>query len=235
MIRKITWALAIVLGIVSIACEKDVLNQSVAPVEPFDPDWGSGDTIKIESSYYIRGKIDSQLMAFQDTVEGYIGFISAATYADSNAPIQPFGCDSGHSQRGQKWAMRSNFIDKIEQIQFEFVHCMSDTALTPEQLSPFYVGSYPFGRVTKDTLNPGIRITYMDKDSVVYRSDWGSGALQGAYFHVSDIDQQTGNDTLGGHLILKGSFETNLYSRNNRSIPIEAGDFRIRLVETVYP
>jgi hypothetical protein len=112
---------------------------------------------------------------------------------------------------------------------------MNDTALTPEQLSPIHVGSYPFGRVTRDTLNPGVRITYMDKDSIIYKSEWGSGAPQGAYFYISKVDSVMGADTTFGHLVITGQFETQLHNDIRGSIPIEAGEFKIRIGESFYP
>jgi len=225
MIKKITWALAIVLGVLTIACEKDVLNDTSVVTPPFDSNWSTSDTIRITSKFYIRGKIDSLLMAFQDTVDGYIGVASNATY---------FECDSGFSQRGQKYTMSSNFLGEIETFEIEFLHCMHDTDSVAYQLMPIRVGAYPFGRFTKDTLNPGVRIRYMDKDSIVYRSEWGSGAPEGAYFYISSVDTVFDADTITGRLDIKGQFELSLHNDIEGSVPIEAGDFSIRIVQPIY-
>lgn len=209
---------SLIVGFGMVSCQKDNLVTNVPHNIPTDPNWGKGEPDSLVAPFWFRGKIDSQLVTFQDSIDNYYNL--AYELADSGNPY----CDSTIFF-GQGFGMYT--LNGTESLDIKILGCVSDTGKTAADTasmdSILYIGAYPYGNSDNFSPSRGVEITWVDPGGKKWKTKPGTGANNNDSFVILGVAPALPTDSIG-FLIVTGTMNVHLYNETE-SIFIESGEF----------
>ena len=216
MNRKHFWLLPLLAVLAFASCEKDVLSEDVPPTDPFDPNWGVGDSVPIVSRYYFTGKVDSFVYTLQDSSSDYVNVLDSATGWD---------CDTSNAMFSQSSILRDT-TGSGPSLEIEFLQCQPENASLAERLAVFQPMTYPYGDASLNRLTEGVVVKWTAPDGTVYTSRRGTGSNQNFRFNILSVDTVSSAANTAT-LELLGQMDLVLYN-STIGIRVEAGQFRMK-------
>ena len=203
------------IGFGMISCQKDNLITDVPHSQPTDPNWGKQEPDSIVADFYFKGKIDSQIVAYQDSLGGYYNLAYDSGYTKC--------ADTNYVFYGQGFGIYT--MSGMASLDIKLLRCIGDTSQQAGKDSLLYIGAYPYG--STDLLNTvsGVEITWVDASGKVWKTLPGSGSKTDDSFVITSVIPAP-TDSIGS-LVLFGSMNVHLYNATE-SIVIENGEFNLQ-------
>jgi hypothetical protein len=220
--EKIMWrtiyfvgVLALSFAVLLVSCEKDNLITNVPHNLPVDSNWGKGEPDSLVAEFYFRGKIDSVLYTFQDSLGGYYNLAYDSGYIKCD--------DTNKVFYGQSFGMYTQ--TGLSSLDIKFLKCLSDTADQASIDSLLYLGAYPYGSSNLLNTVAGVEITWVDGSGKVWKTLPNSGNKVDDSFVIKSINLAP-TDSIG-NLVLFGTMNVHLYN-STEYITIEGGEFNLQ-------
>lgn len=198
------------------ACQKDDLKQDVSLNEPFDPTWGTGDSIPIYSKFYIKGKFDSVYTAYQDSLQGFKSTVDSISYGP---------CDTNKNVVGQITTLKDTLTG--EGFEIKILSCLINSADSVMNKEEIYERTYPYGSSALTKLTEGVEISWTDKTGTTWTSRRGTGAAENFSFQFLEVLDHDPADSLSDEYV-KGHMDLYLYN-GSESVRIENTEFSLRI------
>lgn len=205
--------LLVAAAILGHACITDELYQDVPLNEPYNEEWGLGDSVPIVSSFYFTGKVDSMRMTLQDSIQNVVQTWDSIKYGP---------CGDSNIIFGQVIRLGDTVTNR-NVLEIRFLNCLRYDASADDQKAMLAVGAYPFGSSSLADPRPGVEIRWTDSEGTLWKSYPGTGQVENNVFRVLKIDPDS-----DAEFVITGVMDVNLYNGIN-SAPIEAGEFNLRI------
>lgn len=210
----ICFLLAMMAGVV--ACQKDDLKQDASLNEPFDATWGKGDTVKIQRRFYLKAKIDTVLLAIQDSTLKFGAYVDSVGYGD---------CMDTNKIVGQIAGIRDSITG--HGFEFKILSCMEKSADSLKNKATIQKRTYAYGSSNVFNSLEGVEVKWTDKNGKVWQSLPGTGAQQNFSFQIAEVKDHDTGDTLSDAYVF-GRLDLQLYN-GIESIRVENGEFFMRI------
>tara|TARA_Y100000782_G_C10170836_1_gene259703 strand:- start:579 stop:1238 length:660 start_codon:yes stop_codon:yes gene_type:complete len=214
MNKKTLFIALTAVGLAFFACKKEDLSSGTPVIDtPFTPI----DETPIVSDYYFTGKIDSQYVTLQDSIQDFTFFIDSVAYG---------ACDTNKNVVGHI-AGFFNYVGSPQNIEIKFLKCEIDTADSAINVGKFSVGAYPFGSSSLTSLTEGVEISYTTPTGVTWKTLPGTGANTNQSFQIFQIDTvSTYYDTIG-EIVITGTMNNIRLFNGVKYVPLDEAEFKL--------
>lgn len=218
-ITRLLFLIAVLSAPLFISCEKDDLKQDVPRDEPFDENWGEGDSVPLVARHYFTAKIDSEVVVLQDSIRNYISLFSSTRYGICDG-------DSAVDFMGFGTVLRPESQNR-NSLEIQFLSCVPDSATPEERAATIYKGAYPFGSTEIGARRSGVLVIWTDSKGNQWKSRPSTGALNNYRFQLTEpiTEEDAG---YGANYYIEGVVDLDLFY-GSQSIRLEKGEFRMKI------